>query len=205
MPSIFYLFPTNALDHDTHVARPWRGPYRPWLATTVTANYRGGIISLRRPRNTHQFDKNALRTACPRARRKPRCQSRVLNYPRSDWLNGHYEELHEHIDLLKQGLNRTGTYQRGLATERRALRSPETEKGGNRCHGGSGWNWGWGLRLQGRKKLCFHCAQSIWAKMERAVRIWLRLSFTGGDENTSPWLLAQFIGTAAQQMTPDHG
>jgi hypothetical protein len=86
----------------------------------------------------HQFDKNALRTACPRARRKPQCPSRVLNYPRSDWLNGHNEELHEHIELLKQGLNRTGTYQRGLAPERRALRSPETEKGGNRCHSGSG-------------------------------------------------------------------
>jgi hypothetical protein len=77
--------------------------------------------------------------------------------------------------------------------------------GGNRRRGSSGWNWGWGLRLQGRKKLCFHCAQSIWAKMERAARIWLRLSFTGGDESTSPWLPAQFIGTAAQQMSPGQG
>jgi hypothetical protein len=40
---------------------------------------------------------------------------------------------------------------------------------------------------------------------QRQREFGLLLSFTGGDENTSSWLLAQFIGTAAQQMTPDHG
>jgi hypothetical protein len=42
-------------------------------------------------------------------------------------------------------------------------------------------------------------------KGQRQREFGLLLSFTGGDENTSSWLLAQFIGTAAQQMTPDHG
>jgi hypothetical protein len=93
-PSIFYFFSKNTPGQGALVVRPWRGPYQPWPATTVTANYRGSITGLRRPRNTHQFDKNAQRTACPRARRKPRRRFRVLNYLRPNWSNGCYAELY---------------------------------------------------------------------------------------------------------------
>jgi hypothetical protein len=68
------------------------------------------------------FGLDTWKTVCTRAWRKPWCRSRVPNYLRSDWSNGYYEELHEHIELLKQCLNRTGPYQRGLATERGRLR-----------------------------------------------------------------------------------
>jgi hypothetical protein len=45
------------------------------------------------------------------------------------------------------------------------------KKGGKWGRGGSGRNWEMGSGLYGRKRLCFHRAQSIWAKVERSVRI----------------------------------
>jgi hypothetical protein len=48
--------------------------------------------------------------------------------------------------------------------------------GKRRCDG-SGRNWRRGLRLHGRKKLYFHRAQTIWAKVERSVRIWFNLVY----------------------------
>jgi hypothetical protein len=37
-------------------------------------------------------------------------------------VNGYYDELYEHTELLKQHLNWTESYKRGLATERGGLR-----------------------------------------------------------------------------------
>ena len=61
------------------------------------------------------------------------------------------------------------------------------------------------MRLLGRKKLCFHHAQSIWEKVERSVRILDCDRFAGEEENTSPWTTVLFIATATQQSTSGHG
>jgi hypothetical protein len=77
--------------------------------------------------------------------------------------------------------------------------------GGKRHRGGSGWNWGWGLRLLGRKELCFHRAQSIWEKVEGTVRIWLRSSHCVCDDHTSSWTQWLFIAVAVWRSSRGRG
>jgi hypothetical protein len=83
---------------------------------------RGSIIVLKRPRNELYCGLNTYRMYCPRVWRKPWCRSRVPSHLRPNWSNGYYDDLYEHTELLKQCLNWTGSYQRGLATERGGLR-----------------------------------------------------------------------------------
>jgi hypothetical protein len=90
----FCLFSKDLPGHGTLAVHPGRGLYRLWPAITARTNHRGGFTDLRWLRNTHQFDPNALRMACPHARRKPRCRFRVLNYLRPNWSNGCYGELY---------------------------------------------------------------------------------------------------------------
>jgi hypothetical protein len=88
----------------------------PRPAANAQSSDSGSITYSRRPRNTHQFDKSALRTAYPRSRREPRRRSHVPNYAGPDWANGCYGELYVPTQMLKQYLRGAELYQSGLAT-----------------------------------------------------------------------------------------
>jgi hypothetical protein len=125
----FYFFPNLLPDRGALVECLGWGLYRPWPATTARTNDWESITDNRWPRNTHQFDMNALRTACPRARRKPWPRARVPAQLGPNWVIGRHDELHKRTELQKQHLIWAEPYQGDLATERGISCLPETEKG----------------------------------------------------------------------------
>jgi hypothetical protein len=205
MPSNFHFFPTNIPGHGVHADHPWRGPYWPWPVTAATANYRGGITDLRRPRNIHLLDINLtgnyLTTIMAETELTNTCSRQImveLGKWAPQWASQTWGDMKTTLDL-------DGALPERIGHGGAVLRGGRDKFGGNLKFKSSG---GWlrvGAGAMASQRTLVLLRTLNLREGDRGGANLAPMQLTVWDDLTSPWTTVLFIATATRQMVFGHG